>query len=126
MDPEIKENVKNANHWIRGLFILLFVLILGVAKVVTGAVVLFQFVYTLLTAQTNKHLLELGASLAAYINQVILYLTYNTENKPFPFDEWPGGVAAKAVSTRKKAAKKKTSARKKSDNETAEPPAPQD
>lgn len=125
MDPELKENVKNANHWIRGLFILLFVLILGVAKVVTGAVVLFQFVFTLVTGDTNKRLLGLGANLATFINQVILYLTYNTDVKPFPYDEWPG-QAAPAVTPRKKTAKKKSAAKAKPADDQTPPATGQD
>ena len=124
VDPDgIKENVRNVNQWIRGLFMLLFVLLLGVAKIVTGAVVVFQFVYTLVTGESNPRLRELGVSLAAYINQVILFMTFNTEEKPFPFDEWPQVTAAATTTVKKKASRKKAGARKKTDETKSEPAA---
>ncbi len=119
MDADIKENVKNTNTWIRGLFILLFAIVLGLAKVITGFVVLFQFGHVLLTRHVNERLLDFGASLALYVQTVILYLTFNTDEKPFPFSEWPGhgqegggesdttGNAGNAPVRKKPAAKKK-------------------
>ena len=89
MASDLKDNMKDTNTWIRGFFILLFAAILGLAKVVVGFVVLFQFGHTLITRQTNERLLGFGASLAVYIQYVVQYLTYNTDEKPFPFGEWP-------------------------------------
>lgn len=90
MASDLKENMKDTNTWIRGFFILLFAAILGLAKAVVGFVVLFQFGHTLFTRQINERLLGFGASLAIYIQCVVQYLTYNTDEKPFPFGEWPG------------------------------------
>jgi len=46
----------------------------------------------LFTAETNKALEQLGQSLATYTYQIVRYLTYNTEERPFPFDlDWPDG-----------------------------------
>jgi hypothetical protein len=34
----------------------------------------------------------LGQALATYTYQIIRYLTFNTEERPFPFDsDWPAG-----------------------------------
>ena len=51
---------------------------------------LVQFFWVLFTGETNQKLQEFGKSLATYTNQIILYLTFNTEERPFPFDvDWP-------------------------------------
>jgi hypothetical protein len=44
----------------------------------------------LFTGKPNARLLDVGLSLAQYVYQVVEYLTFNTEVRPFPFDaEWP-------------------------------------
>jgi hypothetical protein len=44
----------------------------------------------LFTGKPNERLKDTGLSLAQYVYQVIEYLTFNTEVRPFPFDaEWP-------------------------------------
>jgi len=67
----------------------LFVFIYGVAELVVAAVVIIQFLIRLFVKNTNKQLLDFGHSLSQYIYQVLLFLTFNAEKKPFPFDKWP-------------------------------------
>ncbi|HLB80083.1 MAG TPA: DUF4389 domain-containing protein, partial [Dongiaceae bacterium] len=75
--------------WARGLFMLLFVVIYGVLEVVLSAVVIFQFVTTLVARGPNERLLELGRSLSDYVYAILLFLTYNSDEKPYPFAAWP-------------------------------------
>jgi hypothetical protein len=47
----------------------------------------------LFTGQKNQPLLGLGQSLATYTYQIVLYLTFASEVRPFPFDaDWPPGA----------------------------------
>jgi hypothetical protein len=89
MDPELKENLTAQETWIRGLFLLIFAFIMGVTKVVTGAVVVLQFLFTVFSGEVNTNLQQFGASLSRFTYQIMLYVTYNTDEKPFPFKEWP-------------------------------------
>ncbi|VAW98776.1 hypothetical protein MNBD_GAMMA19-1956 [hydrothermal vent metagenome] len=89
MDDELRQNMTASETWMRGLFMLLFVFLLVVARVVTGAVVVIQFLFTVFTGQCNANLREFGASLAMYVYRALLFVTYNSESKPFPFAPWP-------------------------------------
>lgn len=89
MEPELKERLKAKAVWMRGLYIILFAVILGVTKVVLWAVVVLQFLLTLLTGESNTQLRTFGMSLAAYIYQIVVYITLNSEERPFPFGPWP-------------------------------------
>ena len=89
MDDDLKQNLTAAETWIRGLYILMFVFLLVVARLVTGAVVVIQFLFTVFTGQTNGNLKSFGASLARYVYNCLLFVTYNSDDKPFPFSEWP-------------------------------------
>lgn len=86
---EIKENVKDVNRWIRGFFMLLFVVVQWFIKVLADLIALFQFVNNLLTGGSNERLCQWGAVLAEYSRDVVRYLTYNTEQRPFPFTDLP-------------------------------------
>jgi hypothetical protein len=61
----------------------------GVAEFVTFAVVAFQFLSSLFTGQPNDLLTRFGGNLARYLQQIIVYMTFATEEKPFPFMPWP-------------------------------------
>lgn len=86
---EVKKNIKNLDNWIRLLFMVLFIVFFKIAAIVLFVVVLFQLLSTLLTGSRNKRLLDLGAQLATYMFQILNYLTYNSDDKPFPFADWP-------------------------------------
>jgi hypothetical protein len=86
---KIKTNVLSPDHWIRLFFMILFGFVLQVASVVVGVVVLLQFLFALLTGSDNDNLRTFGASLTRYIADTLEFLTYNSEDKPFPFADWP-------------------------------------
>lgn len=90
----LEDNVKSRATWLRLLFMIVFVLIYGLSRLVVGAVVILQFFWVLITGDVNAQLLGLGRSLATYTFQIVLYLTYNSDERPFPFDlDWPAQAA---------------------------------
>ena len=82
---------RSRRTWMRLLFIVLFAVIWGVAEVVVGAVVLLQFGWLLATGAPNGRLQAFGQSLATYCYQIALFLMLNSEDRPFPFKDWPAG-----------------------------------
>ena len=95
---ESSETADNRRQtWIRGLFILLFIALYHVAEVVGAVVVLFQFVHVLITGKPNAQALGLGEGLARYYKELVQYVTFNTDEKPFPFGEWPGSGGGEAT-----------------------------
>ena len=92
MSDYMKENIKSRATWLRALYMLLFVFIFHVAEAVLAAVVVFQLLVVIFTAQPNARLLRFGQDLGTFIYQIVRFLTYNTEDRPFPFSEWPEGT----------------------------------
>ncbi|MFT5720623.1 MAG: hypothetical protein ACI9W6_000923 [Motiliproteus sp.] len=78
--------------WMRGLWMLIFGVCLWVARFVLLAIALFQFLNVLFSGSTNQKLLKLGLSLSSYQFEIMRYLTYNSEAKPFPIGDWPSAV----------------------------------
>lgn len=77
------------NIWIRGLLMLLMMLILHVAGTVLFIIALIQFVIMLVSDAPNARLVTFGRSLARYFRQIVCFMTFATEEVPFPFNDWP-------------------------------------
>ena len=90
-DPELQDNFKAKSTWLRLLFMILFIALWSISRLVVLAVVVLQFFWVLITGSTNARLTAFGMSLATYSFQIISFLTYNTEAQPFPFTDWPTG-----------------------------------
>jgi len=90
MNDQVKESLKEKSSWLRLLFVILFVFICYVALGLIALVMLFQILYTLITGKPNEKVLPFSRQLTAYIRDILHYLTYSTEERPFPFSDWPG------------------------------------
>ncbi|HLU61675.1 MAG TPA: DUF4389 domain-containing protein [Gammaproteobacteria bacterium] len=114
----IKHNLKQQDTWLRLLFIVIYGAVLWVTSIVLGFVVVLQFLNVLFTGQTQPNLLKFGGSLAEFVRQIVAYLTFNSEYKPFPFGDWP--TAAAAAAAEEAAAPKRRSRRKPPEDPTPE------
>ena len=80
---------RSKNTWIRGLFMLLYGIALGICQWLIVVIALVQFVFRLLTGEDNEQLRKLGVGFSRYVAEVTLFLTYASERKPFPMSSWP-------------------------------------
>ena len=81
----------NRNIWIRGLFMLLMALAYHVTGTVMFVMVVIQFVLVLINGKPNARLVSFGRSMGRYLQQSVNFLTFATEEIPFPFNDWPTG-----------------------------------
>lgn len=88
-NDELKHNLTSGNQWLRLVYMVLFAFLLEIAGIVMLAVVALQFLFSIITGRANDNLRRLGDQIASYIYQTLQFLIYNTEEKPFPFAEWP-------------------------------------
>lgn len=91
MDNEIKSSLTATDTWMRGLYMLLFTVIYSVTEFVLGLIVVFQFIHVLFSRDTNERLLDFSSDLSVYIYQILQFLTFNSDAKPYPFAVWPNG-----------------------------------
>lgn len=91
----IEDHVKSKATWLRLFFIIVFFALYFVSRIVTFAVVVLQFFWLLFTGAVNEQLRGLGQSLAGYTYEIVRFLTFNTDVRPFPFDSpWPPSTVA--------------------------------
>ena len=101
MDEELKRNLTATYTWMRGPFMLLFLVIYGLAEGIWFLIALFQFIHTLFTGKPSDPLLDFSENLCAYIYEILLYVSYSSDERPFPFSPWPNertSYAAERVS----------------------------
>lgn len=75
--------------WIRVIFVALFWIVFYLTQLVVAAVVIAQCVFTLISGAPNLHLTKFGDSLSRYVHEILRYITFNTDQRPFPFTDFP-------------------------------------
>lgn len=88
-NDQIKSNLTSSKHWLRLVFMLLFAAVLQIASICMWMLVIVQFLFSLFTGQDNPNLRKLGHEFSIYIFDTLKFLTYASEEKPFPFSDWP-------------------------------------
>lgn len=81
----IEENIKSRSTWLRLLFMIVFYVLATVTSAVLSVVVVLGFFWVLFTGEKNRQLQQAGQVIAAYLYEIVRYLTFNSEDKPFPF-----------------------------------------
>ncbi|UCE87157.1 MAG: DUF4389 domain-containing protein [Deltaproteobacteria bacterium] len=92
--PELEgERIPRGDTGIRILLTLLFVLVWTVVESVLLIVVVFELGFALVTERApGDRVRDFANRVVAYVYRIARYLTYNDEQAPFPFAEWPAEV----------------------------------
>lgn len=83
-----KDNIKTPSSWTRIFYIILFVIVMKVLRWIIFGITLFQFIHNLISGYPNQRCKNFSSGLAKYIHNIVLYLNYNTNEKPYPFNKW--------------------------------------
>jgi hypothetical protein len=93
VDPRIEETpARKSPIWMRGLFMLVFMLAFGVGQSILYLTAVAQFLWLLFANEPNKLLVEFGKSLALWLAQTARFLCCATDEKPFPMDILASGL----------------------------------
>ena len=109
MADDLKEYVTARSTWMRLLYMILFVVAFNVAELVIAFVVLTQFLFKLMSGRPLDQLIVLGDSLSSYIGEIVRFLTFRSEDMPYPFVKWPTGTSGSKSAARKSPRKRSPS-----------------
>jgi|TARA_B110000879_G_scaffold43885_1_gene61950 hypothetical protein len=88
---ELVDNLKRPSLWKRVFFTLGFALLFNIILVpLVLLMVLVQVAFSLFAGEKNSNLADLSEKLVAYLVEVLGFLLFTTEHKPFPFNDFPG------------------------------------
>ena len=93
MDKLKEKKIKNPDYWVRLLLVLLyFGLVFYLVRALVGIALVLQFVIVALSGKTNHRVVHFTGNLNQFSYHVLQYVTWNTDNRPFPFSDWPGPI----------------------------------
>ena len=87
-ESSLEAQPKTNEIWFRGLYMFLFLVILGLVKGVVFIVAVIQFILMVVNKTANEPLRNFGQGLSTYLYDITQFLIFNTDNKPFPFEDW--------------------------------------
>ncbi len=83
------EQYENKSTWLRILFVALFWVVFHITQLVILAVVIGQCLFTLFSGKPNQQLMKLGENLGRYVAEILAFVTFNADKRPFPFNDFP-------------------------------------
>jgi hypothetical protein len=95
MDPghddakAIEAKKEMPNPWLRGLFMLVFLFAFTIGHSLLFLTTIAQFLWLLFAKESNKRLVLFGFSLASWLADTTKFLSCASEEKPFPWKDWP-------------------------------------
>lgn len=87
---------KRSGPWLRLLPLIFFAIIAYVVLMLFYIMAVVQFVVVIVNRGPNDQLRTFGHCLTAYLQEILDYLIYRTDQMPFPFAVFPGAEAKKA------------------------------
>lgn len=107
MNEDLKKNLLNIEAFQRFAFMLLFVLVFMVVKLVVFAIAVFQLLHLLFTGSLHHELKNFAYSISIYVYDITKYLTFDSEELPFPFKAWPEQKVERKKDDKKESLEKK-------------------
>lgn len=76
---------------IRALYMVMYCVIFYLVWLISITIAVLQLLSSLIFKNSNRNLEVFGQSLSIYAQDIVRFVTYNTDKKPFPMDSWPTG-----------------------------------
>ena len=86
------EGVRDDNLVRRLVHIILFTVAFNLSMTVLAVLVVVQFLWKIATGDVLARGAQFGQSLASFVYEVVLFLSYRTDDLPWPFAAWPEGA----------------------------------
>ncbi len=88
--PDKSADSKN-KIWLRGLFMVIIAVFFGFGQSLLALLAVVQFCWALFGGGPNPALRNFGVSLAEWLRQTARFQVFVSEDKPFPWADWPKG-----------------------------------
>lgn len=89
MSTETSTPGEKRSLWVRVLLMLLMGLAFHIAITILGALALVQLLFAAVSDGPNERLQHFGRGLGQYLRQITDFVSFASEEVPFPFSDWP-------------------------------------
>lgn len=84
---ELKRNILSLSQWIRILYMVFYAIACWLITIVLPVIIIAQILISLITGRDNENLRTVGMRVADYFHDMLTFLVYGSETKPWPFNE---------------------------------------
>lgn len=85
----MQSDLSRPSIWLRLLWMVIFAVIFNIAELIVAAIAVLQFGIVLFTGECNARILAFSRSLNRFIYQILSFVTFDSDERPFPFADWP-------------------------------------
>jgi pyruvate/2-oxoglutarate dehydrogenase complex dihydrolipoamide acyltransferase (E2) component len=89
VEKDFRDHIAEPGSWLRLLYMILFGIVFEVGKFVGLVVAVVQFLFKLIAGQPHPALQTFGFSLSEYYRQIIAFETFRSDDRPYPWADWP-------------------------------------
>jgi len=85
----LTENIKEPSIWVNFFLKVIYLIFLNFIIPFLGFVTLLQLLFSLGSKKPNNNLISFSKKLSIYIYQIINFITYSSDERPWPFNAFP-------------------------------------
>lgn len=89
MSTESSTTAEKRSLWVRVLLMMLMGLAFHIAVTILGALALVQLLFAAISDGPNERLQHFGRGLGQYLREITNFVSFASEDVPFPFSDWP-------------------------------------
>lgn len=86
---DIPGHPEQRSLWVRVLLMILMAMAFHLAATLLGVLALVQLLLSIIASGPNERLQHFGRGLGQYLRQITEFLSFASEEAPFPFSDWP-------------------------------------
>ena len=90
MNKDIKRNLLSPSMWLRMMYMVIFLVVGYLLLHLMIIIAIIQTISNLITGKAIEPIWEFSRGLNQYLLQIMDFLTFRAEERPFPFLDWPG------------------------------------
>tara|TARA_Y100000816_G_C25920499_1_gene480030 strand:- start:103 stop:423 length:321 start_codon:yes stop_codon:yes gene_type:complete len=85
----LTENIKEPSTWVNFFLKVIYLIFLNFIIPFLGFITLLQLLFSLGSKKPNDNLISFSKKISIYIYQIINFITYSSDERPWPFNPFP-------------------------------------
>ena len=85
----LTENIKESSIWVNFFLKVIYLIFLNFIIPFLGFITLLQLLFSLGSKKPNDNLISFSKKISIYIYQIINFITYSSDERPWPFNPFP-------------------------------------
>ena len=85
----LTENIKEPSIWVNFFLKVIYLVFLNFIVPFLGFITLLQLLFSIGSKKPNENLVSFSKKISSYIYQIINFIPYSSDQRPWPFNSFP-------------------------------------